>query len=52
VAPSSFHPTMESAMREPKDDLSRSLITLEQDRTLIGVVELSLKTWLALDVSL
>ncbi|MBO0717911.1 MAG: IS110 family transposase [Rhizobiales bacterium] len=33
-------------MHQPKDDLSRSLVTLDQDRTLIGVVELSLKTWL------
>jgi transposase len=33
-------------MRQPKDDLSRSLVALDQDRTLIGVLELSLKTWL------
>lgn len=33
-------------MSQPKDDLSRSLVALEQDTTLIAVVELSLKTWL------
>jgi transposase len=30
----------------PKNDLSRSLVALEQHRTLIAVVELSLTTWL------
>jgi hypothetical protein len=29
-------------MHEPKDDLSRSLVTLDQHSTLIAVVELSL----------
>ena len=33
-------------MLQPKDDLSRSLVALEQDKTLIAVVELSLATWL------
>jgi hypothetical protein len=33
-------------MPQPKDDLSRSLVALEQHRTLIAVVELSLATWL------
>src|SRR3954468_4303931 len=33
-------------MRQPKDDLSRSLVALDQHRTLIAVVELSLATWL------
>jgi transposase len=33
-------------MPQPKDDLSRSLVALEQDKTLIVVVELSLKSWL------
>ncbi len=33
-------------MPQPKDDLSRSLVALEQDKTLIAVVELSLATWL------
>ena len=33
-------------MLQPKDDLSRSLVALEQHRTLIAVVELSLTTWL------
>jgi len=33
-------------MAQPKDDLSRSLVVLEQDKTLISVVELSLSTWL------
>jgi transposase len=33
-------------MPQPKDDLSRSLVALDQDKTVIGVVELSLATWL------
>ena len=33
-------------MLKPKDDLSRSLVALEQHRTLVAVVELSLATWL------
>jgi len=33
-------------MPQPKDDLSRSLVALEQDKTLIAVIELSLSTWL------
>jgi len=33
-------------MAQPNDDLSRSLVVLEQDKTLISVVELSLSTWL------
>ena len=33
-------------MPQPKDDLSRSLVAFEQQRTLIAVVELSLATWL------
>src|SRR6516164_1525937 len=33
-------------MPQPKDDLSRSLVALEQDKTLIAVVELSSATWL------
>jgi transposase len=33
-------------MRQPKNDLSRSLVALDQHRTLIAVVELSLATWL------
>jgi transposase len=33
-------------MPQPKDDLSRSLVALDQDKTVIGVVELSLGTWL------
>jgi len=33
-------------MPQPKDDLSRSLVALEQNRTVIAVVELSLSTWL------
>jgi transposase len=33
-------------MREPTNDLSRSLIALDQHRTLMAVVELSLATWL------
>jgi transposase len=33
-------------MLQPKDDLSRSLVALDQHSTLIAVVELSLTTWL------
>ena len=33
-------------MPQLKDDLSRSLVALDQHRTLIAVVELSLATWL------
>ena len=33
-------------MPQPKDDLSRSLVALGQQRTLIVVVELSLAAWL------
>ena len=33
-------------MREPKDDLSKSLVALEQHTTLIAAVELSLASWL------
>ena len=33
-------------MPQPKDDLSRSLVALDQHRTLIAVIELSLATWL------
>jgi transposase len=33
-------------MPQPKDDLSRSLVVLDQNTTLIAVVELSLSTWL------
>jgi hypothetical protein len=33
-------------MPQPKDDLSRCLAALDQHRTLIAVVELSLATWL------
>ena len=33
-------------MPQPKDDLSRSLVALEQDKTLMAVVELSSATWL------
>ena len=33
-------------MLRPKDDLSKSLVALDQHRTVIAVVELSLKSWL------
>jgi transposase len=33
-------------MLQPKDDLSRSLVALDQHGTLVAVVELSLATWL------
>jgi transposase len=33
-------------MPQPKDDLSRSLVALDQHSTLIAVIELSLKSWL------
>ena len=47
VAPSSLQPD-DGAIRmpQPKDDLSRSLAALDQNNTLIAVVELSSKTWL------
>jgi hypothetical protein len=46
-APSSLQPDDGvSPMPQPKDDLSQSLVALEQHRTLVAVVELSLATWL------
>jgi transposase len=33
-------------MPQPKDDLSRSLVALDQNKTIIAVVELSLAAWL------
>lgn len=33
-------------MRDPKDDPSKSLVALEQDKTVIAVIELSLTGWL------
>jgi len=33
-------------MHQPKDDLSRSLVALDQNRTLIAVIELSQASWL------
>jgi hypothetical protein len=45
MAPSSLQ-MMECPMPQPKDDLSRSLVALDQHTTLIAVVELSLSTWL------
>ncbi|MBV8092492.1 MAG: hypothetical protein JO212_08015 [Acetobacteraceae bacterium] len=33
-------------MPQPKDDLSRSLVALDQHQTLVAVVELSSATWL------
>jgi transposase len=33
-------------MPQPKDDLSKSLVALDQDRTLIAVIELSQSSWL------
>ena len=37
---------MESPMPHPKDDLSKSLVALDQNRTLVAVVELSQSSWL------
>jgi transposase len=37
---------MESPMSQPKNDLRRSLVALDQQKTLIAVAELSLATWL------
>ena len=34
-------------MPRPKDDLSKSLVALDQHRTLIAAIELSLASWLA-----
>ena len=33
-------------MPQPKDDLSKSLVVLDQHKTLIASIELSLKSWL------
>jgi transposase len=38
--------TMECPMTQPRDDLSRSLVALDQHKTLIAVVELSRSSWL------
>ena len=38
--------TMECPMPQPRDDLSRSLVALDQHQTLIAVVELSRSSWL------
>src|SRR6185312_458546 len=47
TAPSSLQPDDGvRPMSQPKDDLSRSLVALDQCGTLIAVVELSLATWL------
>ena len=35
------NPPMECPMPQPRDDLSRSLVALDQNKTLIAVVELS-----------
>jgi hypothetical protein len=35
-------------MPQPKNDLSRSLVALEQEKTVVAVIELSLATWLVL----
>ena len=33
-------------MPQPKDDLGKSLVALDQNRTLVAVVELSQSSWL------
>jgi transposase len=45
MAPSSLQP-MECPMPRPQDDLSRSLVALDQHTTLIAAIELSLASWL------
>ena len=45
MAPSSLQP-MECRMPRPQDDLSRSLVALDQQTTLIAAIELSLASWL------
>src|SRR5579864_3672665 len=45
MAPSSLQPT-ECPMPRPQDDLSRSLVALDQQTTLIAAIELSLASWL------
>lgn len=45
MAPSSLQP-MECRMPRPQDDLSRSLVALDQHTTLIAAIELSLASWL------
>jgi len=37
---------MERSMPQPKDDLGKSLVALDQNRTLVAVVELSQSSWL------
>jgi transposase len=45
MAPSSLQP-MECRKPRPQDDLSRSLVALDQHTTLIAAIELSLASWL------
>jgi transposase len=37
---------MESPMPQPKDDLGKSLVALDQNTTLVAVIELSRSSWL------
>src|SRR3954467_7636697 len=47
IAPSSLEATpMERPMAQQLDDLSRSLTALEQDSTIIAVIEMSQASWL------
>jgi transposase len=47
MAPSSLEATpMERPMPQQLDDLSRSLTPLEQDRTIMAVIEMSQASWL------
>src|ERR1700737_505363 len=45
MAPSSLDPTWSAPMPQP-NDLSRSLVALDQDSTIIAVVEMSQSSWL------
>jgi len=39
-------PTEKAPMLQPKNDLRKSIIRFEQHKTVLAVVELSLRTWL------
>ena len=46
MAPSSLQPNRWSALMPQPNDLSRSLVALDQDSTIIAVVEMSQSSWL------
>jgi transposase len=50
MAPSSLQPNRWSALMPQPNDLSRSLVALDQDSTIIAVVEMSQSSWLVAGV--